>query len=60
MTKAEEIKLLDKTIQTYGSDSYIGLWLAQMRPDILRCMEVDYPIAMLHQPCLNMGKLRGY
>jgi cell division septum initiation protein DivIVA len=31
MMKADEIKLLDKTIRAFGTESYLGPWLAENR-----------------------------
>ncbi len=44
MTKTEEIKLLDKTIERFGLDSYIGPWLQALRRDIVDCIRNDVPI----------------
>ncbi len=44
MTKQQEIKLLDKTIEKFGMDSYIGQWLANIKPAIVWAIKNDVTI----------------
>lgn len=45
MTKTAEIALLDSTIASFGTDSYIGPWLAEYREQIISDMKSDFSIA---------------
>lgn len=51
MTKSQEIELLDKTIKAFGTDSYLGPWLAESRAAIAAdisndvCINVPMPAA---------------
>ena len=45
MTKTQEIELLRKMIQKFGSNSYVGPWLQSMQSAILYCIANDLPIS---------------
>lgn len=55
MTKDTEIELLDSMIKSFGKDSYLGPWFAEVRDTLVRdirndvCMSAPMPrIATLH------------
>lgn len=43
MTKTNEIALLDKTIATFGTDSYLGPWLKEHRDTLVAQISNDWP-----------------
>ena len=47
MTKREEIRLLDRTIKRFGSNSYIGPWLKNRRESIVQDILQDLPIDLM-------------
>jgi hypothetical protein len=49
MTKADEIRLLDKTIKAFGDDSYIGPWLAGVRSQIVADITNDVALPTLDE-----------
>jgi len=44
VTKKQEFALLDKVINKLGPNSYIGPWLKDIRPKIVKCIENDMSI----------------
>jgi hypothetical protein len=44
MTKAQEIKLLEKTIEKFGKDSYLGPWLIKYKERIEWAIRNDFPV----------------
>ena len=42
MTKNQELKVLDRTIDELGSDSYLGPWLASIRAELALNIQSDF------------------
>jgi hypothetical protein len=41
MTKTQELELLDRTIATFGRNSYLGPWLADVRDELRQTIMAD-------------------
>src|SRR6266699_3384999 len=41
-TRADELAILDEAIQTLGTDSYLGPWLAQVRGEVASAIRSDF------------------
>lgn len=47
MTKDQERAELDRTIARFGEHSYLGPWLIDNKPTILKAIELDMPIELM-------------
>ena len=55
MTKASELRVLDKAIAELGTDSYLGPWLASVRANVDADMRSDFVPMLLPRDAENMA-----